>query len=358
MLNGQKWLVKLLAVLVGLALHGQPATAAQQSAGTASADIAGMWQGKLQLDANTSLTIEFTFARKPDGAWSAMLNSPDNAGVKNLPADTVSVNDGAVKVSVAALSGSFSGTVNGPSIQGQWTQPGGTIPLVLSRYEKPQLSKAAIETLLGGWHGPVQVPGGALTFIAQFTRDKKGELQGMWGVLEQGGAQIPLSDIEFANNALSFKGPGGGQFNGTYGNGAFTGTWKTPNAPQGIPVKLEKGAVAPPVYPLHLSASGFVALGGTWEGTMQVTPPQGQPVSFQIVVTFVTNQNGDTIGVIDSPTQHVKGIPITEATLDGGKLTLKADGVKAEYHGDLSGNTLTGQWMQGPLTIPLVLKKQ
>ena len=344
-------LARLLAIVAGLALAGPPAIAAP-------ADIAGVWQGKMKLDANTSLTIQFTFARKPDGAWSALLNSPDNGAVKNLPADSVSVNDVAVKLSVAALSGSFSGTVKDRNIEGQWTQPGSVIPLVLTPYEKPQLSKAAIDTLLGAWHGPLQVPGGKLTFVARFRQDKKGELQGVWGVLEQGGAQIPLQEIEFANNTLSFKGTGGGHFDGTYGNGAFSGAWKTPGAPQGIPLKLEKGDLAPPVYPLHLSAPAAAAVLGEWEGTMQVTPPQGQPMSLQIVFRFGTNESGATLGVLDSPTQHITGIPITEATLDGGKLTLKVDGVRAEFHGTLSGPTMTGQWIQGPLTTPLSLKRR
>ncbi len=91
---------------------------------------------------------------------------------------------------------------------------------------------------------------------------------------------------------------------------------------------------------------------------MQITAAQGQPVSLQIVMHFVTNQNGDTIGIIDSPTQHVRGIPITEASLDSGKVALKADGVKAEFHGDLARGTITGQWTQGPLTAPLALKKR
>jgi hypothetical protein len=358
MLNGLNWLGRLLVILVGLALGAPPAIAAQQSAAGASADVAGVWQGKLKLDANTSLTIQFTFARKPDGAWSALLNSPDNGAVKNMPADSVSVSNGTVKLSVAALSGSFSGAVKGRNIEGQWTQPGGVIPLVLSPYEKPQLSKAAIETLLGAWHGPLQVPGGKLTFIVQFRQDGKGELHGVWGVLEQGGAQIPVLEVELADNALSFKGPGGGQFDGTYGNGGFTGVWKTPNAPQGIPLKLEKGDLAPPVYPLHLSAASAAALLGQWEGTMQVTPPQGQPISLQIVLRFSTNESGATVGAIDSPVQHITGIPITEATLDSGKLAFKAGGVRAEYHGDLSGATITGQWMQGPIATPLVLKRR
>jgi len=358
MMYGRKWLARWLAVLAGLALTGQPVFATPQSAGPAATDLAGTWQGKMKLDANTSLTIQFIFVHKPDGAWGATLNSPDNGAIKNVPADTVAVSDGAVKLSVAALSGSFSGSLRNRNIEGQWSQPGSVIPLVLSPYEKPQLSRAAIETLLGGWHGPLQLPGGALTFVAQFRQDKQGELQGVWGLLEQGGAQIPLHDIEFANDAVSFKGPGGGQFDGTYGNGALTGAWKAANAPQGIPLKLEKGDLAPPVYPLHLSAPAVAALSGEWEGTLQVTPPGGQPLSLQIVLRFGTIGSGATVGQLDSPTQHITGIPITEASLDNGKVTLRADGVRAEFQGNLSGNTIDGQWTQGPLNTPLALKRR
>jgi hypothetical protein len=287
------------------------------------------------------------------------LNSPDNGAIKNVAANAVSLNNGAVKVDVAALSGSYSGTFRGRSIEGQWTQPGGAIPLVLSPYEKPQLSKAAIDMLVGGWHGPLQLPGGSITFVVQFKESGQGELQGMWGVLEQGGAQTPLHDIEFADNKLSFKGPQGGEYDGTYAAGAFTGAWKTPGAPpQGMPLKLQKGELAPPVYALHLSASAFAALSGDWGGTMQVTPPQGQPVTLEMVVHFVTNQSGDSIGTLDSPTQHISGIPLTAASLEGGKVMLRADTIKGEFHGDLAGKTMTGQWMQGPTTAPLVLKKR
>src|ERR1700761_2562096 len=72
-------------------------------------ELAGTWQGKLQVDPKTALTIQFTFARKPDGSYSAVLNSPDNSAIKDMPADSVSWKGGALSLKVAALSGGFDG---------------------------------------------------------------------------------------------------------------------------------------------------------------------------------------------------------------------------------------------------------
>ena len=52
----------------------------------ASPEIAGVWRGKLQVDPKTSMTIDFTFAGKPDGQYSAVLNSPTGGAIKNVAA--------------------------------------------------------------------------------------------------------------------------------------------------------------------------------------------------------------------------------------------------------------------------------
>ncbi len=122
-------------------------------------ELAGVWQGKLQVDPKTALTIQFTFAKKPDGSYSAVLNSPDNSALKDVPADSVSWKGGALSLKVAALSGAFDGTMQGGTLAGQWQQPGGKLPLVLSPYQKPVLSKAAVDTLTGTWSGPADGSG-------------------------------------------------------------------------------------------------------------------------------------------------------------------------------------------------------
>ena len=357
-------LALLLSAAIGMALGMLPVIAAQgttEPAATAQ-DIAGTWQGKLKVDANTALTVQFTFARKPDGGWAATLNSPDSGAIKNVVANAVSLNNGVVKVDVATLSGSFNGTLKGRSIEGQWTQPGGTLPLMLSPYEKPQMSKADMQMLSGSWHGQLKIPGGAVTFVVRFKPGDPGELGGSLAVLEQGGAQIPLSDVDFANGTLSFKVPlVRGEYTGTYANGTLTGTWSQGQAgspAQGPPLVLQKGEIAPPVYALKLSTPAFVALSGDWEGTLQITTPQGQQVSLPLMLHIRTNENTDMVGSFDSPNQHASGIPVTEATSSAGKVVLKVAPLNAEYHADLSGNTLVGQWTQGTNTVPLTLKRK
>ena len=38
--------------------------------GVSAQELAGTWQGKLQVDPKTSMTIQFVFAKKPDGSYN------------------------------------------------------------------------------------------------------------------------------------------------------------------------------------------------------------------------------------------------------------------------------------------------
>ncbi|MEP7314867.1 MAG: hypothetical protein ABI859_19965 [Pseudomonadota bacterium] len=324
-----------------------------------SQEIAGIWQGKLAVAPTQTLTIQFSFTKKPDGTYAAVLNSPDGA-IKDVAANAVTLNAGALKVDVTSLSGSYAGTFKDGSFDGKWTQPGGVLPLTLAPYQKPQLSAAALKTLQGTWHGPVTTPIGTLTFVTRFKTDAKGELQGTLAVQEQGGNEIPASDIEFANDKLSFKIPRvGGTYTATYSKDTLTGTWKQPGPgapPEGIPVTLKKGDVAATVYPLKLSTEAFAAVNGKWQGRLVV--PQAPNGGLTIVVRFETNANGQYVGFVDSPDQGAKGLLISEAAFAAGKLTFKTLLPPAEYSGTLAGKTVTGEWKQGPGALPLVLTRQ
>jgi len=337
-------------------------TIACGSALAAPPDIAGLWQGKLQVDASTALTIQFTFAKKADGTYSAVLNSPDNANIKNVAADSVALTDTALKLQVASLSGSYSGTVKGASIEGQWSQQGKALPLTLARYEQPHLSKAAVDSLAGTWTGPLTAPFGTLTFVVRFKPNDKGELQGTLAVPEQGGHEIPMSDIAFADNALTFKIPlVNGDYKATYANGALNGTWKqgAPGFPaNGFPVVLKKGEYKAPRYALKLSNESYAALSGRWEGTLNVTTPQGKQVSLPLVLRVATDDQAQYVAFIDSPAQKASDIPVTDASLTGGKLVMKVAAIGAEYQADLNGKTLAGNWLQGPTSNPLTLTKK
>jgi uncharacterized protein (DUF2147 family) len=338
------------------------AAMAAAPAAPAAADLVGIWQGKLAVDPKNSLTIQFTFAKDAKGAYTAVLNSPDNGGIKNTPATGVTFDGSNVKLQVAALSGSYAGTLKDGKINGQWTQPGGALPLVLSPYQKPVLTKAAMDTLTGTWFGPLKLPGNReLTFVLRFKTSDKGEFGGTLAVPEQGGNEIPASDIQFTDGKLAFKIPlVSGDFSAAVANGVMTGAWKQPGPgapPEGMPISLKKGEYAAQVYALKLSTEAFAALSGTWKGKLELTSPQGQKVSLAMVLRFATSPGGQFIAFIDSPDQKAMNIPVTDASFANGKLSVKVAAVQGEYNATLSGQTLTGQWTQGPLNTPLVLTR-
>ncbi|HEV2702673.1 MAG TPA: hypothetical protein VGV09_13650 [Steroidobacteraceae bacterium] len=345
----------LCAALLLAALVGNQAVAQQV--------LSGPWQGKLAVDAKTTLTIQFTFSKRPDGGYAAVVDSPDNPAIKNMAASSVSFNGNELKVNVAALSGSYVGTLKDGKFDGHWTQPGGVLPLVLSAYQKPQLSKAAISTLVGAWHGPIPVPGPSVTFLIRFKVNDKGELAGTLSVPEQPERGEPaLTDIAFTDNTLEFKvgAPGGAfTYHGTFANGVFTGTWHQAGTPlPGMAINLKRGDVASTVYILKMTAPEFATVAGSWSG--KLTGPRG---AITIVVRFEVNAAGQYVGFIDSPDQGVKGIPIADAKLAAGKLTLKMNVPPAQFEGTLAGKSIAGQWLQGPpgqppMPIPLTLMRQ
>ena len=105
----------------------------------------------------------------------------------------------------------------------------------------------------------------------------------------------------------------------------------------------------------------FVALGqekppsleGVWQGTLDLGVAK-----LRLVLEFTKKDGGGLTGKMDSPDQQAFGLPIDEVTLSerAVKLTLKQIG--GGYEGKLSedGKTIDGKWMQGALSVPLVLK--
>ncbi|HXR52320.1 MAG TPA: hypothetical protein VN762_09285 [Steroidobacteraceae bacterium] len=327
-------------------------------------ELSGMWQGKLAVDAKNSLTIQMTFTKDAKGAYTAVLNSPDNPALKNTPASGVTWDGTTLKLQVPALQGSYTAAMKGGSLEGQWTQPGGNLPLVLAPYSKPVLTKQAASQLIGGWFGKISMAGQTPTVQFRFEDDGKGGLKGTLAIPDMGANGIPLGDIEFANNNLTVRIPqaNNGSFTGTLANGVIKGALKVPAPgvpPEGAPLELKKGDYVPPAFPLKLTSEQFAKISGKWTGKLEPPPgPNGQTRTLTMNVTFNTNANGQYVGSIEVPEQRLK-VSINEATLADGTLTLKINSVPGGggYTGKLSGNTVTGNWSQGPSSLPLNLTR-
>ncbi len=340
-------------------------------------ELNGLWQGKLAVDPKTSLTIQFTFSKDAKGAYSAVLNSPDNPAIKNTPASGVTWDGTTLKLQVPALQGNYTGTLKNGAVTGTWTQPGGNLPLTIAPYAKPVVSKQVAAQLTGGWFGPLNVgPAGGnanLTVQFKFKADDKGNLTGTFSIPDQGLIDSEMTDVEFADNKLTARIPraNNAQYVATLANNELKGNLKIngPGVPaDGIPLTVKKGEYAAPVHALKLSTEQFAAVNGKWQGKLEITPPPNPQnaspakVSLTMVVRFATNANGQYVGFLDSPDQKAKDIPIDDVTLTNGELTFKVNVVRGEYKGKLAGNTLTGEWSQptaqGPLKTPLNLTRQ
>ena len=176
-------------------------------------DLAGVWQGKLAVDAKTSLAIQFTFSKDAKGAYAAVLNSPDNPALKNAPATGVTWDGTALKLQVPSLQGSYAGTLKAGAISGQWTQPGGNLPLTLTPYQKPVVTKAAAAQINGAWMGEIaRTPTTKVTTQFRFKTDDKGNVTGTFSIPDQGLIDSPVTDIEFADGKLTLRVPAGQQF--------------------------------------------------------------------------------------------------------------------------------------------------
>jgi hypothetical protein len=343
-------LCKILSLLMAL-LAGSQVLAAPE--------IAGVWRGKLQVDPTTAMTVDFTFARKPDGHYSAVLNTPTGRAIRNVAAKAVSLQGDALQVDVPALSGTFRGTLKTGSIEGQWVQPGGSFPLVLNPYRTPQMSKADRDIIVGTWSGPLRqsIP---RTLVLRFKAGEQGDLQGSFAVPEQGSNEFPVAEAEFASGELTFKLPVvQGEFTARYASGVLEGVWKQPGGPpQGLPVTLKKGEVAASASVLKFSGASVAPLLAEWHGTLKMKNSQGEEISLSLLMWFGTDQRADLIGFINSSSQGMKNVPVTEASLDGSKFAAKLGTIGAEYRGELSGRTIKGEWIQGPQRVPLTFTRQ
>src|SRR5262245_539036 len=80
-------------------------------AGLAQQDIAGTWQGVLNIAPNKKINIDFIFKKLPDGSYTAVLDSSDNPNIKKISASKVQISGNHLLVLADALSGKYEGNI-------------------------------------------------------------------------------------------------------------------------------------------------------------------------------------------------------------------------------------------------------
>lgn len=139
-----------------------PASGTPISAGHPS--VVGDWSGTLEAGpAKLRLVLHIKAAK--DGTLTGTLDSIDQ-GAKDIPISTVAFKDSKLDLNVAAVNGTYEGTLNkdGTEINGTWTQ-GQPLELNFKRGEKQAAAPkpAAPTDIDGTWTGKLATPAATLT---------------------------------------------------------------------------------------------------------------------------------------------------------------------------------------------------
>lgn len=320
----------------------------------------GEWQGKLVVDPNTSLTVRFTFTRASAAAYTAVLNSPDNPEVKDTPVSDVKWDGTSLSFSVPSLSGAYAGRFANGRISGEWSQPGGKLPLELAPWQKPTLSAEAARQYVGAWNGELALGPNKQRIVFRF-QQQDGGLAGTLAIPDQGLVQ-PMTDVAVEDGVLSLRSLQGRlEFKGRLSGGRLAGRLKVPSpmvSPDGVDFTLQRGDYQPPPVPLKLDAAAWNAVKGRWSGTLLATNPQtGQQSELPVILRFERNDKGEVLAHIGSPAQGAQDTVVNDAALVDGRLTIRIDAWQASYAGTLSGNRISGDFTQAGQRRPLELTR-
>jgi hypothetical protein len=102
-----------------------------QASAFPNGEIEGIWQGTLEFS-GMELRIVFTISRSPDNTLTATYDVPEQ-NATDVPVDKITFNNKEVRIEIIPIDGVYNGKLSedGTKIDGNWTQSGMTLPLVL-----------------------------------------------------------------------------------------------------------------------------------------------------------------------------------------------------------------------------------
>jgi len=113
-------------------------------------------------------------------------------------------------------------------------------------------------------------------------------------------------------------------------------------------------AVATLLWPAVVSGAVTNGVAGKWNGTLEIGP-----VKLRVVFKISAAADGTLTAKMDSLDQGARDIPVDSVTVKDKTLRLEVNAVQGVYLGTLdgAGTKATGEWTQGPQTLPLTLTK-
>lgn len=109
-----------------------------------------------------------------------------------------------------------------------------------------------------------------------------------------------------------------------------------------------------PLYPIQVSAFPQGEIEGIWKGTLKFSG-----MELQLVFTISRSSDNTFAATYDVPEQNVAGAPIDKIAFDSGNVRIEIIPIEGVFEGRLSDDSdrIDGQWIQGGMTLPLVLER-
>jgi hypothetical protein len=218
----------------------------------------------------------------------------------------------------------------------------------------------AADTVAGRWEGTVQIPGRELRLIVDLEQDNAGTWRGSIIIPGFDVKGAPLGDIFVKGSELSFA------IRNALGNppdapttikahltadqkvsGDFTQAGNT------APVTLAR--TGPPQVEVPFRSTGIAPeLVGTWKGQYELF---GYPR--HVTMTLSSQPGGKAAVEFVVVGKKTTKLPIDLITQEGKLLTLDSHEFGISYEGSFEkeGDQIKGTLVQGPLEIPLILKR-
>ena len=117
-------------------------------------------------------------------------------------------------------------------------------------------------------------------------------------------------------------------------------------------VILMTGMICPGYAQEHTKLSNIIC--GIWQGAIKTS-------GLELHMIFTISQNTDSLFTVslDVPEQNATDIPVDKITIDSNSVHLEITPIEGVFNGNYikDGETIDGQWSQGGMSLPLVLKR-
>ncbi len=177
------------------------------------------WEGALP--AGKSLRLVLHLAKADGAGLRASLDSVDQ-GAYGIAVGSVAEQGSTLKLGLPVIGASYEGRLSADrlTLDGTWTQGGGSLPLVFRRKDagvtvKPASGKPAGPA--GIWQGVLDAGGVRLRLQLHVDADEHGQLTGKLDSLDQGANGLACAKVSLEESALRFEVPSvHGNFSGSF----------------------------------------------------------------------------------------------------------------------------------------------